>query len=242
MGSPGSGKVVAGNLKLSGSTVESTSGDLSLTAAAGQHIKLGVSGTGKIGVALASGSSPSADLEVNGDLKAKSIAVTAGEASSSTAITVPHGVSSYTEFADSVEKTITLTSEATVMIHYQISHKFRVAGSSTDVLGYLLTALYRDNTEASSAARSAAGIHRTYSTSSYTDYGYNWVTNSGFLVETLPAGTYTYSVKFKQSVCDGNCRTTVSSTENSLGVTFDTDGTRGIQVVVLGSQGSVGNA
>merc|ERR1712196_595782 len=237
--SAGSGKVIANNLRMSGSTVESTSGDLALTAASGQHIKLGVSGTGKVGVALASGSSPSADLEVNGDIKATAITVDQGSFQQNTAITVPHSTSDYSEFSSTVEKSITLTSEATVMVHYQVSHKFRVAGSNTDVLGYLLTALYRGNSEASSAARSASGVHRTYSSSTYTDYGWNWVTNSGFLVETLAAGTYRYNVRFKQSVCDGNCKDTVSSTENSLGVTFDTDGTRGIQIVVLGSQGSM---
>merc|ERR1711871_922060 len=250
--SPTSGKhVQAGNIKLSGNTITSSSNnDLTFNPPSASHVIMMPSGgSGSVGIGTSSPSSGSM-LDVNGAASAKQYKVDS-LSEAATGPTAFTGDSNYHNAAD-LDYTVTLTNEATVVVNYQLSHGMVITkpsdSSTKSVLGYMVTQLWKKECASASdctsgtetemkAARSIQGIQRKYNDAS-DDFGTNYVTNNGFLAESLTSGTFRFFVKYLFYV--KSCQTAAGSTSSTFTCTspqqVSTDGEgRSLQIMVLGA-------
>merc|ERR1711871_979604 len=247
--SPTSGKhVQAGNIKLSGNTITSSSNnDLTFSPPSASHVIMMPSGgSGSVGIGTSSPSSGSM-LDVNGAASAKQYKVDSlsEAATGPTAFTLDDD---YQSVAD-LDYTVTLTNEATVVVNYQLSHGMvisKTTGGTKSVLGYMVTQLWKractSATDCTSGtdtemkvARSIQGIQRKYNDAS-DDFGTNYVTNNGFLAESLTSGTYRFFVKYLFYVksCETAAGAGATSCTSPQQVSTDGEG-RSLQIMVLGA-------
>jgi hypothetical protein len=209
----------------------SGSNGITLLSAANQHIRLAAD---KATINSDKTYANSATLEIGGDVKATEYVMSTALESPSNGMAVLYQPSAFTNFIIPLEREVTLSVDTTVLIHYQVSMDFRIAGNGKSTFGVLSTTLFNGNTEISSAARASNGVLK-----SGDDIGSNFVTNAGTWAETLSAGTYTFSVRYRQDVCAGSCYGLTSSNQELR--TMHTPGedgqTRSLQIIVLGSEG-----
>merc|ERR1711998_585935 len=220
------GAIKAGSISISGGTM-SANGDLTLTASSGdlnistgtsQDVALLPSGDGVVVIGKAASAADSTvKLDVEGSVKATSYSVQNDVVDSQNSYTFDLDTSadistiSYAAITG-LERKITLTTEATVVIHYQVSHQMMFQENALDdqtrtlgVLGTLSTILTMQTDGGSEieqkAARATQGVRRAYSASDdLAAHGSSAVTNSGFLVTTLSAGEHVFRVKYKKHV------------------------------------------
>jgi hypothetical protein len=238
-------KIIADKIEIASNVMSTRTGsDLKLAPATNQDLILSPSGNGKVGVGT---SSPSEMLDVAGTLKATSYDVQ--QSSTTPGTTFAFQTDSNNEFqtVDGLQQIIQLTAASTIMVHYQVGHRFKLAQNSNEVLGTLVTHLFIETCSDSScssvtsgsddiqAARAANGVKRTY-TGSSENFGSNYVTNSGFVVESKSAGYYRVTVKYLQHVegCTAagggaTCATPISTSDDYGGEV------RNLQVMVLGA-------
>jgi hypothetical protein len=239
----GAGKVVIGNMRMAGSTITSVGDDLLFDAPANSHIKLATSSGGKVGVgaSFASGASPTATLEVDGVLKAKSYGADISTTVQTSSAALACSTSSFTSFPASLTKDVTLTQSTLVLVHYQVSHNFRFTNND-GTLGYMMTRLTYSKDGGSEVeevdARSNVGMSAVGSAGLTQSEWSNYGTNRGMVMKELTAGTYTFEVKYKLFQCvDATCASLASGSDtvpNDPSSSSYADG-RSLQIVVLGT-------
>merc|ERR1711865_937761 len=232
----GGGHVALAELQYTGESaaaVTSTgSNSMTLLPAINQHVRLAA---GKVTINSDKTYPNSATLEVGGDVSASQYIMSTALENPSNALAVLYQPSAFGNFIVPLEREITLSVATTVLIHYQVSMDFRIASNGKSTFGVLSTTLFNGNTEVSSAARASNGVLK-----SGDDIGSNFVTNAGTWAETLDAGTYTFSVRYRQDVCAGSCYglTTANQELRTMHQPGEDGQTRSLQIIVLGSEGA----
>merc|ERR1711871_1854943 len=201
-------KIIADKIEIASNVLSSSAGfDLKLAPAINQDLILSPSGNGKVGVGT---TSPSEMLDVAGTIKASSYEVQQSSTTPGTTFAFQTDSNGDFQTVDGLQQTIQLTAASTIMVHYQVGHRFKLAQNSNEV-------------------------KRTY-TSDSQNFGSNYVTNSGFVVESKSAGYYRITVKYLQDI-DGctaagggaTCATPISTSDDYGGEV------RNLQVMIMGT-------